>query len=113
MGSEREHRSRRTRGVAMALHVIVGKGAVGTTTAEELVRRGHTVRILSRSGGVSTDAVEHRQADASDAESLATATAGATAIYNAVNPAYHRWRTDWPPVAAALLTAAERAGAVL
>jgi len=30
-----------------------------------------------------------------------------------VNPAYHRWPTDWPPVAAALLAAAERTGAVL
>ena len=97
----------------MALHVIVGKGPVGTTTAEELVRRGHTVRILSRSGGRSTDPVEHRQVDAADAEALAAASAGAAALYNAVNPAYSRWPTDWPPVAAALLSAAERTGAVL
>jgi nucleoside-diphosphate-sugar epimerase len=39
--------------------------------------------------------------------------AGAVAIYNCVNPAYHRWPTDWPPIARALLTAAERSGAVL
>ena len=97
----------------MALHVIVGKGPVGSTTAEELVARGHTVRVLSRSGGTSTDAVEHRAVDAADAEALARAAAGADALYNAVNPAYHRWPTDWPPVAAALLTAAERTGAVL
>jgi nucleoside-diphosphate-sugar epimerase len=97
----------------MALHVIVGKGPVGATTATELVRRGHAVRILSRSGGHSTDAVEHRQVDASDAEALAAASVGAVALYNAVNPAYHRWPTDWPPVATALLSAAERTGAVL
>ena len=97
----------------MALHVIVGKGPVGTTTAEELVARGHTVRVLSRSGGSSTDAVEHRAVDAADVEALARAAAGADVLYNAVNPAYHRWATDWPPVAAALLTAAERTGAVL
>src|SRR3954464_8905611 len=97
----------------MALHVIVGKGPVGSTTAEELVRRGHEVRVLSRSGGRSTDSVEHRQVDATDADALATAARGATALYNAVNPAYHRWPTDWPPVADALLTAAERSGAVL
>ena len=30
-----------------------------------------------------------------------------------MDPAYHRWPTDWPPVAAALLAAAERTGAVL
>src|SRR5919202_910612 len=87
----------------MALHVVVGKGPVGTTTADLLAARGHRVRVLSRSGGTSTDAVEHRRVDA----------AGAAALYNAVNPAYHRWVTDWPPVATALLAAAERTGAVL
>src|SRR4051812_11232283 len=97
----------------MALHVLVGKGPVGSTTAAELVARGHEVRILSRSGGVSTSDVEHRQVDATDADALTAATHGAAALYNAVNPAYHRWATDWPPVAAALLTAAERTGAVL
>jgi nucleoside-diphosphate-sugar epimerase len=97
----------------MALHVIVGKGPVGTTTADLLAGQGHRVRVLSRSGGVSTDAVEHRRVDAADAGALAAAARGADALYNAVNPAYHRWATDWPPVAAALLTAAERTGAVL
>jgi nucleoside-diphosphate-sugar epimerase len=99
--------------LAMALHVIVGKGPVGMTTAEELVARGHRVRVLSRSGGRSTDTVEHRQVDAADADAVTAASRGAAALYNAVNPAYHRWPTDWPPVAAALLTAAERTGAVL
>jgi nucleoside-diphosphate-sugar epimerase len=97
----------------MALHVVVGKGPVGSTTAEALVARGHTVRVLSRSGGRSTDAVEHRQVDAADVAALTAATRGAAALYNAVNPAYHRWPTDWPPVASALLGAAERTGAVL
>ncbi len=97
----------------MALHVIVGKGPVGATTAEELVARGHSVRVLSRSGGRSTADVEHRQVDAADADAVTAAARGAAALYNAVNPAYHRWPTDWPPIAAALLTAAERTGAVL
>ena len=97
----------------MALHVIVGKGPVGTTTAELLTTQGHRVRVLSRSGGTSTGAVEHRQVDAADPDALTAAARGAAAVYNAVNPAYHRWPTDWPPVAAALLTAAERTGAVL
>src|SRR4051812_31541763 len=73
----------------MALHVIVGKGPVGTTTAQELVSRGHEVRVLSRSGGQSTPTVEHRQVDATDAGALAEAARGAAALYNAVNPAYH------------------------
>ena len=97
----------------MALHVIVGKGAVGTTTAEVLAARGHRVRVLSRTGGRSPDAVEHRQVDAADAEALTAAARGAAALYNAVNPPYHRWAPDWPPVADALLRAAEATGAVL
>ncbi|GAB3310324.1 NAD-dependent epimerase/dehydratase family protein [Geodermatophilus aquaeductus] len=97
----------------MGLHVIVGKGPVGTTTADALVARGHEVRVLSRSGGTSTGAVEHRRVDATDAAALTAATEGADALYNAVNPEYHRWATDWPPVAAALLAAAERTGARL
>ncbi len=97
----------------MALHVIVGKGPVGTTTARALVARGHRVRVLSRSGGTSTAEVEHRRVDAADAAALTEAARGAAALYNAVNPPYSRWPTDWPPVAAALLTAAERTGAVL
>jgi nucleoside-diphosphate-sugar epimerase len=97
----------------MALHVIVGKGPVGTTTAELLAAEGHQVRVLSRSGGRSTDTIEHRQVDAADAAAIAAAAEGAAVIYNAVNPQYHRWATDWPPVAAALLSAAERTGAVL
>src|SRR3954471_10410267 len=97
----------------MALHVIVGKGPVGTTTAELLADSGHEVRVLSRSGGRSTDRVEHRRGDATAAGALGGASRGAAALYNAVNPEYTRWATDWPPVAAALLSAAERTDAVL
>ena len=55
--------------------------------------------------------IERIAADASDAERLSALAEGAVAIYNCVNPLYHRWLTDWPPIAAALRTAAERSGA--
>ncbi|SDP63758.1 Nucleoside-diphosphate-sugar epimerase [Klenkia soli] len=97
----------------MGLHVVVGKGPVGAAVGAELVRAGHRVRVLSRSGGTSTAEVEHRAVDATDTGALAAAAAGADALYNAVNPEYHRWATDWPPMAAAMLGAAERTGAVL
>jgi len=97
----------------MALHVIVGKGPVGTTTAQQLVAAGHSVRVLSRRGGRSSAEIEHRQVDATDAAALAAAARGAAALYNALNPDYTRWAADWPPMATALLTAAERTGAVL
>ncbi|MGK5672817.1 NAD-dependent epimerase/dehydratase family protein [Micromonospora sp. URMC 106] len=98
----------------MALHVIVGAGPVGTATARLLADRGERVRLVTRRGsGPEHPAVERIAADATDADRLAAATTGAAALYNCANPAYHRWSTDWPPLAAALLAAAERSGAVL
>jgi nucleoside-diphosphate-sugar epimerase len=52
-------------------------------------------------------------ADAADAPAMARLAEGAAAIYNCVNPPYHRWPADWPPIAASVLAAAERSGAVL
>ncbi|MEU8296692.1 NAD-dependent epimerase/dehydratase family protein [Micromonospora sp. NPDC048909] len=98
----------------MGLHVIVGAGPVGTATARLLVERGERVRLVSRRGtGPAHPGVERVAADATDAERLGALAEGAAALYNCANPPYHRWATDWPPLAAALLAAAERAGAVL
>ncbi len=98
----------------MALHVIVGAGPVGTATATLLADRGEQVRVVTRSGGgPEHPSVERVRADATDADRLASLAEGAAALYNCANPLYHRWLTDWPPLAAALLAAAERSGAVL
>jgi nucleoside-diphosphate-sugar epimerase len=98
----------------MSLQVIVGAGPVGTATARLLAERGEQVRIISRrGGGPEHPAVERVAADATDVDRLSALANGATALYNCANPAYHRWLTDWPPLASALLTAAERSGAVL
>jgi len=95
-------------------HVIVGAGAVGSAAAKLLAERGEHVRIVSRRGtGPEHPAIERVAANATDAERLTELTAGAAALYNCANPQYHQWFTDWPPLAAALLTAAERSGAVL
>ncbi|MFU8870650.1 NAD-dependent epimerase/dehydratase family protein [Micromonospora sp. SL4-19] len=98
----------------MSLHVIVGAGPVGTATARLLAERGERVRVVTRRGtGPEHPAVERIAADAADPARLTALTEGAIALYNCANPAYHRWPVDWPPLADALLTAAERAGAVL
>jgi nucleoside-diphosphate-sugar epimerase len=98
----------------MSEHVIVGAGAVGSAVAGLLADRGEHVRVISRRGtGPEHPAIERVAADATDAERLTELSAGAAALYNCANPQYHQWFTDWPPLAAALLTAAERSGAVL
>ena len=97
----------------MALHVIVGAGPVGSATAKVLAERGEQVRVVTRSGGgPEHPAIERVAADATDAQRLTTLTEGAAALYNCASPQYHKWFTDWPPLAAAFLTAAERTGAV-
>jgi nucleoside-diphosphate-sugar epimerase len=93
-------------------HVIIGSGPVGTAVASLLMSRGEHVRVVTRSGSGPAGA-ERVAADATDADRLSSLTSDAVALYNCANPAYHRWLTDWPPLAAALLTAAERRGAVL
>ena len=96
------------------LHVVIGAGATGTATAQRLARRGHRVRVITRSGSGSSDVgIEPVAADASDPATLTGLTEGAAAIYNCANPPYHRWTTDWPPLAASLLAAAEANDAVL
>jgi nucleoside-diphosphate-sugar epimerase len=95
----------------MAHHVIVGAGQIGTPLARALLRRGHRVSLVSRSGR-GPEEVERIAADASDRARLTGIARGADVLYNCANPPYHRWTTDWPPLAASLLGAAEDTGAV-
>jgi nucleoside-diphosphate-sugar epimerase len=96
------------------LHVVIGAGPVGRGVARELAARDQRVRIITRSGsGPAGTAAELVPADASDSDAISRLTEGAMAIYNCANPPYHRWPELWPPIAASLLAAAERSGAVL
>jgi nucleoside-diphosphate-sugar epimerase len=98
----------------MPLHVIVGGGPVGTATARLLIERGDEVRMVTRRGsGPDLPGIERVAADATDVARLSALAEGAVALYNCANPLYHRWLIDWPPLASALLAAAERSGAVL
>ena len=98
----------------MSHHVVVGSGPIGTAVASQLADRGDDVVVVTRSGsGPDHPRVRRVAADAVDAEGLTATADGAAVIYNCANPPYHRWTTDWPPLAASLLAVAERTGAVL
>jgi nucleoside-diphosphate-sugar epimerase len=98
----------------MGLHVVVGAGWIGAGTAIRLADAGHQVRVVTRSGsGPSHSGIECVAADAAQPGALAAIVTGADAIYNCANPRYNRWAADWPPIASALLDAAEQSGAVL
>ncbi|WP_127125792.1 NAD-dependent epimerase/dehydratase family protein [Georgenia sp. SYP-B2076] len=99
----------------MSVHVVVGAGPVGSALATLLADQGHGVRVITRSGrGPVHPGVERLRADAADPAALAKHVAGAAALYNCANPpTYQAWETQWPPLAAALLRAAEGSDAVL
>ena len=96
-------------------HVILGAGPVGQAVAAELVSQGREVVLASRSGsGPDVPGARRVAVDGADADALTKIVDGAEALYNCVNPpSYDIWPTYWPPIAAALATAAERSGAVL
>src|SRR6516225_296019 len=93
-------------------HLVIGAGVIGGRVAQMLAERGEQVSVVSRSGSGPAN-VTRVTADARDAETMTRLASGAAVIYNCVNPPYHRWPADWPPIAASMLGAAERSGAVL
>jgi nucleoside-diphosphate-sugar epimerase len=98
----------------MSKHVIVGSGPIGSSVARLLAERGESVRVVTRSGsGPAHPLIERIAADATDADRLTELTRDAVALYNCANPKYTQWESLWPPLAGAMLTAAQRTGAVL
>jgi len=93
-------------------HLVVGSGPIGSAVARHLVDQGARVRVLTRSGN-GPEGCELVRGDASDATLMTTLCEGVGVLYNCVNPAYHRWALDWPPINQALLEAAAHCGAVL
>ncbi|WP_326637457.1 hypothetical protein OG884_27080 [Streptosporangium sp. NBC_01755] len=88
----------------MAKHVVAGAGQVGSEVARLLAGQGHEVVLVSRSGsGPEVPGIRRVAADAGDRAGLTALTEGAAVLYNCVNPPYHRWARDWPPLAASLL----------
>jgi len=106
--------NRRKQEVMSQHHVVIGAGPVGRHVAALLAERGDRVTVATRSGrDTGLEAVGHVALDASDADALTRATEGAAVLYNCANPGnYTQWEQTWPPLAASLLTAAERTGAV-
>ncbi|WP_199515239.1 NAD-dependent epimerase/dehydratase family protein [Nucisporomicrobium flavum] len=98
----------------MSNHVIVGAGPVGSSVARLLADAGETVRIVTRSGsGPEHPLIERIAADAGDARRLTELTRDAEVLYNCANPPYTKWPELWPPMSAAMITAARENDAVL
>ena len=100
--------------IADGSHFVLGAGAVGTAVALEIAQAGGKVVIGTRSGsGPKAAGITCIAIDAADAKALRAAVPDTTVVYNCVNPPYHRWPQEWPPIAKAILELTEQSGAVL
>jgi len=102
------------KGGCMEKYLIIGAGAVGSRVARQVAVQGHRAVVVSRRGGGPSHAnIETHAADAADTATLTRLAEGASAVFNCANPEYHKWPTDWPPIANALLAVSEASGATL
>jgi nucleoside-diphosphate-sugar epimerase len=97
------------------LHVVFGTGAVGMAVMDALVQSGRRrVRMVNRSGRASVpEGVEVVGGDAADPKFTREVSAGASAVYFALNPPYDKWPELFPPLQTGVLEGAASAGAKL
>lgn len=79
----------------MGQHVILGAGPVGRAVASALSSRGIDAVVVTRSG-TELPGARAVKCDVRDSAALAKVTAGATAVYQASQPEYHRWPEEFP-----------------
>src|SRR5215216_561853 len=79
-------------------HVVLGTGAIGRATAEEIVRRGESVRMVNRSGKMDESAagVEVVASDLYDPANVREVTRGAKVVYQSAQPRYTEWPEKFP-----------------
>ena len=82
------------------LHVILGTGAIGRATAEELVKRGKSVRMVNRSGRMeeAPAGVEVIASDLYEQANVWEVTRGAKVVYQCSQPRYSEWPQKFPPL---------------
>jgi nucleoside-diphosphate-sugar epimerase len=96
------------------VHAVLGAtGGVGAALTAELVRRGHAVRAVSRSGRSAVPGADPVAADLTDPAALAAALEGAAVVHHAAQPAYTRWPEEFPAMTRRVVDATAAAGARL
>ena len=96
------------------LHVVFGTGQVGRALTACLAGRGLAVRAVSRHRPPGlADGTDWRPADVTDPDAANDAAKGAAVVYQCLNAPYAQWPRLFPPLQHGILSAAERAGALL
>jgi nucleoside-diphosphate-sugar epimerase len=103
-----EHRS------SQGLHVVLGGGQIGDRLARLLAARGGRVRIVQRTAkDESRPNITRMTGDMRDLKFAEQATAGASVVYDCMNPQYHQWQTHLLALGGGALHGARKAGARL
>lgn len=92
-------------------HVILGTGQLGLAIMDELVAAGLPVKLVNRSGQLNEPlpaGVILETADAQDPAAIAQVTAGAEVVFFCMQPAYHQWSEQFPPLAANVIKGVSR-----
>ncbi|MFB9990892.1 NAD-dependent epimerase/dehydratase family protein [Deinococcus oregonensis] len=89
------------------LHVVLGAmGAAGSALVQALAQQHLAVRAVSRRPGRPLPAgVGWQQGDLTQLDSLRAALTGASVVYMAAQPAYHRWPEEFPALIRNVLAA--------
>jgi nucleoside-diphosphate-sugar epimerase len=98
------------------IHVVFGKGPVGRSVVDELVKRGQSVRLVTRSGEAKNlpAGIEVVGGDAADPANTRRICAGAAVVYSCVNARdYQKWPQQFPPLQTGILEGAASSGARL
>jgi nucleoside-diphosphate-sugar epimerase len=79
-------------------HVVLGTGAIGRAVAEELVKRGESVRMVNRSGKMDEvpSGAEVVASDLYDPAKVREVTRGAKVVYQSAQPEYFQWPEKFP-----------------
>ena len=88
-------------------HVVLGTGAIGRAVAEELVKRGESVRMVNRSGKMEETpaGVEVVASDLYDPAKVKEVTRGAKVVYQCAQPNYFEWTEKFPPLQRSIIDA--------
>jgi nucleoside-diphosphate-sugar epimerase len=96
-------------------HVVLGTGAVGRAIAEELARRGESVRMVNRSGKMDEvpAGAEVVGSDLYDPAQVREVTRGARVVYQSAQPPYSAWTEKFPPLQKSIIDGLTDSGAKL
>ena len=95
-------------------YVVLGaSGGIGRALVAELTGGGRPTRAVGRTTPAAVGDAECVAADLSTREGARRACAGATVVFHAAQPPYHRWPEEFPTLTANVIEAASAAGAKL